>query len=381
VTSNLPRPRYDHLRRLTDAHGVFEHALGDEPRREGGYCTDDVARALVLTSLDESAPADLHGVYLDFTTACVAEAGDCHNRMAPSGAWTDAPSFGDWWGRALWALATAVTHDRGDSAARGALARMLERRSPFRRSMAYAALGASLVAGQSTAARLLLDDALTLLTSHDRDAIDQGAMGQDAIGGATTAAPAQPERGGSAVGSTARLWPEPRLAYDNALLPHALVVGAAAAGREDLMTVGLSQLEFLVRIQQVVGHLSLVPAGGRELRDAPPGYDQQPIEAAGLAMAGASCFALTGDERWRRLVGAAAGWFVGDNDVAAPMFDTETGAGYDGLTRTGPNLNRGAESTIAANLSLLQAHRLGVSACAPPFASTRSSTSNPILTG
>lgn len=46
----------------------------------------------------------------------------------------------------------------------------------------------------------------------------------------------------------------------------------------------------------------------------------------------------------------------GRNDVGVPFFDPSTGAGYDGLTPTGCNDNRGAESTLAA-LATLQCVR------------------------
>jgi hypothetical protein len=46
-------------------------------------------------------------------------------------------------------------------------------------------------------------------------------------------------------------------------------------------------------------------------------------------------------------------WFLGDNDVDAVMWDPGTGGGYDGLTLQGPNLNQGAESTLAL-ISTLQ---------------------------
>jgi hypothetical protein len=62
---------------------------------------------------------------------------------------------------------------------------------------------------------------------------------------------------------------------------------------------------------------------------------------------------VTGDEDWRRGVDLAIGWFAGNNDVGSVMWDTETHGGYDGLTPTGPNLNQGAESTLAL-ISVLQ---------------------------
>jgi hypothetical protein len=52
------------------------------------------------------------------------------------------------------------------------------------------------------------------------------------------------------------------------------------------------------------------------------------------------------------------GWFLGQNDLGAPMFNAETGGGYDGLTAKGPNLNQGAESTIALLTTFQQARQL-----------------------
>ena len=45
---DIPAPIFRHLRRLTDAGGLYEHAEGVTPRREHGYCLDDVARALMV---------------------------------------------------------------------------------------------------------------------------------------------------------------------------------------------------------------------------------------------------------------------------------------------------------------------------------------------
>src|SRR5262249_4619130 len=46
-----PAWRLDHLGRMTDATGVFQHANYTIPNFAEGYCTDDNARALLLTVL------------------------------------------------------------------------------------------------------------------------------------------------------------------------------------------------------------------------------------------------------------------------------------------------------------------------------------------
>ena len=35
---------------MTDDRGTFEHALFSEPRPEHGYCSDDMARVLVVAT-------------------------------------------------------------------------------------------------------------------------------------------------------------------------------------------------------------------------------------------------------------------------------------------------------------------------------------------
>src|SRR5205814_1152377 len=47
--AELPDWRLDHLARLTDATGMLQHATHTIPNFAEGYCTDDNARALLLT--------------------------------------------------------------------------------------------------------------------------------------------------------------------------------------------------------------------------------------------------------------------------------------------------------------------------------------------
>jgi glycosyltransferase involved in cell wall biosynthesis len=47
----LPPPKLDHLLRMTDSSGIFQHAIFNVPNLAEGYCTDDNARAFILTLL------------------------------------------------------------------------------------------------------------------------------------------------------------------------------------------------------------------------------------------------------------------------------------------------------------------------------------------
>jgi hypothetical protein len=141
-------------------------------------------------------------------------------------------------------------------------------------------------------------------------------------------------------------WPEARLTYANALLPHAMIEAGAALERPALLDQGLRLLGWLLDHESTDGHLSVTPAGGTGPGDIHR-FDQQPIEAATLAEACGRAWTVSGDERWALGVRMAAAWFAGSNDVGVAVWDPSTGGAYDGLEATGVNRNQGAESSIA----------------------------------
>jgi hypothetical protein len=330
------QPVFDHLERLTDNRGLFEHALGAVPRREHGYCVDDAARGLIVMCREPDPAAStlrLARGYLSFVLAALEPAGTCHNRMDVDGNWRDEAATGDWWGRALWGLGVAAATAPTTGLRAPALAGFrtaAQGRSRHLRSMAFAALGAAeLLRSQpgEMAARLLLADALA-------------AIGE----------PPDGDRGWP--------WPEKRLSYANATIAEALIVAGDALPDVAALNRGLSLLEFLLRIQTRDGHLSVTPVGGRGREDVGPGYDQQPIEVSALADACASALRITHQPSWRGGINLAWAWFLGDNDSATPMFDPRTGGGFDGLERRGRNLNQGAESTLAMLATAQHARRI-----------------------
>jgi hypothetical protein len=324
ITARGPMPVFDHLLRLTDHRGLFEHAELSVPRREHGYCVDDVARGLVVVCREASSDFNVRRLerhYLDFVLAAIQPNGTCRNRMDADGAWRDEPGVGDWWGRALWGLGVAAVHAHSDSARSRALAGFhvaAQQRSTHGRAMAYAALGAAEVLrvhpAEPSACRILAD-AITCI-------------------GQTATDPAWP-------------WPEPRLRYGNGTLAEALIVAGAVLADGTTLERGLVLLKFLLGIETRAGQLSVTPTGGRGRDEIGPLYDQQPIEVAALADACASAYRATDDPRWLVGVRLAWNWFLGQNDAETPMFDAETGAGYDGLEAAGRNCNQGAESTLA----------------------------------
>lgn len=327
--------RYDHLARLTTPTGLYEHALGTEPRIEYGMCVDDVARALVVTCRAVEPTPDLISMsrtYVAFLLRAQHTDGLMHNRHDGADRWLDAPSSDDHWGRALWAFGVAASRSPDAHVAAGGkagAARALLARSPHPRAMAYAALGAVQllrVAPHDFSARRLLHDARLILPR---------------LSAATTWG-----------------WPYDRLTYANAVLPEAMIAVGRALHDADLRHDGLTLLGWLEDEQTLDGHLSVVPSAGRAPGDRRPSFDQQPIEVGALAEAARTAFADTHDERWAMLLARCEAWFEGDNDRHLPIRDAATGGAYDGLEDGSLNQNQGAESTLAWLATSQLAHEL-----------------------
>jgi hypothetical protein len=155
-------------------------------------------------------------------------------------------------------------------------------------------------------------------------------------------------------------WPQPRLTYANAALAEVVIAAGHLRADPAQLAAGLRMLAWLRDIQLDRGHLSVIPVRGRQRGVPVTRYDQQPIEVAALADACATAAAVTGDLGWSDTVRLAAAWFDGDNDAGTLMWDPETSGGYDGLTADGPNLNQGAESTLALLSTVQQARRIPI---------------------
>lgn len=335
-------PHLRHVWRLSTPLGMFEHCRLTRPLPEHGFCTDDSSRLLVLAARER---ADTTAVVLADRSLRFLElahrGGRFANRRAVDGAWLDdgrSPDCDDASGRALWGLGSAVAHAH-DSAIRDRARALFDAaagfRSPSLRSTAFAVLGA----GEILTVDATADGARALIA----DAVD--AWGH--VGRADRA-------------SWRRRWPWPerRLHYANAVIPEMLIVAGRSLGDAEVTRSGLSLLHWLADVESSHhGWLSVTPARGWAAGEPRPAFDQQPIEVAALADAAASAATVDHDSRWDELLDMCGQWFLGRNDVGTPMLDWATGGGFDGLTPHGPNLNEGAESTIAAVTTMQHTRR------------------------
>ncbi|HWY78611.1 MAG TPA: glycosyltransferase family 4 protein, partial [Verrucomicrobiae bacterium] len=111
----LPELKLDHLFRMSDSTGIFQHASFTVPNFAEGYCTDDNARALVLALMLQklghgspqlSTQAAAYAAFLNH--AFNAERGRFRNFMSFDRRWIEDVGSEDCQGHALWALGLCV---------------------------------------------------------------------------------------------------------------------------------------------------------------------------------------------------------------------------------------------------------------------------------
>ena len=182
-----------------------------------------------------------------------------------------------------------------------------------------------------------------------------------------TCSPTRPPRSALPGPDPDWVWPEPELTYANPALAEVVIAAGDLLGDEPLL-----------RRRPADARLALPDAGARRAPVDRAGRRLAAGRAAGTASTSSrsrrprpptpaprrprSPATTAGTRRCsRRSPGSS-----GDNDTQTVMYDPLTGGCYDGLTADGPNLNQGAESTLALVSTLQHARRLATRSATRP---------------
>ena len=341
----LPPLKMEHLRAMSDSTGIFQHAVFNVPNFLEGYTTDDNARAYILTALvEELAVSDptvpdtgnLGSTYLAFLwNAFNAETCRFRNFMSFERRWLENVGSEDSHGRALWALGTALGRSR-DEGHRNLAGRLFSRALPATTDF---------TSPRAWAFTILAVHEYLRRFSGDRDA----SQVRDTLAG-------------KLLGLYERChgpgwdWFENIVTYDNAVLPHALILTGHWTSRGDVLETGLRSLRWLLETQKSPnGCFSPIGSNGFYKRgEERARFDQQPLEANSTVAACLEAYRVTRDEFWAQQARLVFEWFLGRNDLGMPLHDALTGGCRDGLHANRVNQNQGAESTLAYLLGLTE---------------------------
>lgn len=342
----LPPLRLDHLVRMSDSTGIFQHAIFNVPNYCEGYCTDDNARAFILCNLlaelgGEPPPEDLDKLatsYLAFLSAALnADTGRYRNFMSHGRQWLEETGSEDCHARALWAVGTGAGRSRREGHRRLCI-HLFERGLPaiatFSSPRAWA---------------------FTLLGIHE---YLRRAASSPEVAAAREALTGKLILQWKSCATEDWPWFESGATYDNARLCQALILSGQWIPNSEALEIGLKSLRWLVSIQKTqAGHFRPIGSNGFYQREgARADFDQQPVEAQAMVAASLEAFRATRDASWSREARRAFEWFLGRNDLGIPLYDSSTGGCSDGLHHDRVSENQGAESSLAFQLSLAEMH-------------------------
>jgi len=347
---SLPKIKLNHLVRLTDNFGMVQFA--ELTRRDvlSGYTLDDNAGALavvvlyydkfwsssrnVITVKRKKELLRLINTYLDFIVFVTKPDGRFHNFVKVDKTLDDSlneqTNLGNANARALYAIALTSTI--------GSLPRTAKRK-------AFGLLQSSIVKGasfDSPRAIALYAKALFVLLKKKVE-IKGIDLQRILINQCEKLAYLYQENN-----SPEWHWFERYLAYSNAVLPEALLLGYRITGNEKYLQIGKTTLDFLIKESFINDVYMPVGQGSWHYIDGKRStFDQQPEEVKSMVCALNTCYSVTGDEYYSKLMHRAFYWFLGDNSLDQVVYDRTTGGCYDGVGKKTINLNQGAESTIS----------------------------------
>ena len=335
---SLPPLRLDHIVRMSDGTGIFQHAIYNVPNFHEGYCTDDNARAFILCNLlEEPSLLDhLATGYLAFLAAALNyHSGRFCNFMSHGRQWLEVAGSEDSHARALWALGVGAGRSINPGH-RQLCVQLFERGLPVVESFTSPRAWAFALIGIHEFLRRFSSN-VTALASREILTNKLVVLWQNH---ATADWP----------------WFESNATYDNARLCQALIMSGRWMPDPEALEIGLKSLRWLASIQKSqAGHFRPIGSNGFYAKDGPRAdFDQQPVEAQAMVSACLEAYLNTRDPFWTGEARRAFEWFLGRNDLGLPLYDSSTGGCGDGLHDDRINANQGAESSLAFHLSLAE---------------------------
>ncbi|MGM0551639.1 MAG: glycosyltransferase family 4 protein [Bacteroidota bacterium] len=339
----LPPFSLDHLKRLTDDTGIIQHAKFGIPNLKEGYCLDDNARALIAVLMtywqkkDKSALA-LAPVYLSYIHYMQNKDGTFRNFLSFNRNFLDEVGSEDSFGRTIWALGYLMHKAPNDAYYQTARLLFFEAVPNFLAIRSIRGIANTMIGLSYYLRSNPFDEELTE-TLRDLAWKLMHAYRENS--------------------STEWHWFESLLAYDNGMLPLALLHASEHLNDETIQETALKTTEFLTEKTLNDGYLSIIGnENWYEKEGQRSHFAQQPVDALAMVLMYHQAYRITHKRVYLNKLFTSFMWFLGENDLRMSLFDFETQGCCDGFERHGVNRNQGAESTLAyiiSHLTVLQA--------------------------
>lgn len=340
----LPPFLLTHIKRMTDDTGIIQHAKFGIPNLKEGYCLDDNARALLMVLMaykqkKDTLALELSPIYLSYIHFLQNKNGTFRNFLSFNRNFLDEEGSEDSFGRTIWALGYLLGNAPNDAYYQMGKLVFFDAAPNFEklnsiRSIANTMIGISYYLKSNPSDDGMIER-LRNLAQKLCEHYQQNSTGK-------------------------WKWFESLLAYDNGILPLALLHAAGILNDEEITKIALDSMNFLTDTTMKDGYLSII--GNKEwyiMNEERSTYAQQPIDAMAMVLMFHQAFHLTKDKEYLNKLYTAFMWFLGNNDLRMSLYDFETKGCCDGFESYGINRNQGAESSLAyliSHLTVLQAH-------------------------
>ncbi len=340
----LPPFSLVHINRLTDDTGIIQHAKFGIPNLKEGYCLDDNARALLMVlmaygQMKDDKALELSPIYLSYIHYMQNRDGTFRNFMSFNRNFLDEVGSEDSFGRTIWALGYLLGNAPNDAYFQAGSVVFFNAAPNFEKIKSIRGIANTMIGmcyylktnpSDDSMTERLRNMALKLITHYQENE------------------------------SPDWKWFESLLAYDNGILPLALLHAAGILNDDRVTEVALASMDFLTAHTMKDDYLSII---GNELWYKKDGersvFAQQPIDAMAMVLMYHQAYHLTKEKDYLNQLYTSFLWFLGENDLRMSLYDFETKGCCDGFESYGVNRNQGAESSLSyliSHLTVLQAY-------------------------
>jgi len=340
----LPPFSLTHINRLTDDTGIIQHAKFGIPNLKEGYCLDDNSRALLMVlmayrQMKDKRALELSPIYLSYIHYMQNPDGTFRNFLSFSRNFLDEVGSEDSFGRTIWALGYLLGNAPNDAYYQTGRLIFFNAAPNFEKLTSIRGIANTMIGISYYLKSNSSDDSMTERLRNLANGLIKHYEENQSAGWK---------------------WFESLLAYDNGILPLALLHSAEILNDDKITQTAIDSMNFLTEHTLKDNYLSII---GNEKWYKKEGersvFAQQPIDAMAMVLMYHQAFHLTNEKEYLNKLYTSFLWFLGENDLRMSLYDFETKGCCDGFESYGVNRNQGAESSLAyliSHLTVLQAY-------------------------
>ena len=340
----LPPFSLAHINRMTDDTGIIQHAKFGIPNLKEGYCLDDNARALLMVlmayrQMKNIRALELSPIYLSYIHYMQNADGTFRNFLSFSRNFLDENGSEDSFGRTIWALGYLLGNAPNDAYYQTGKLVFFNASPNFEKLRSIRGIANTMIGISYYLKSNPSDDSMTERLRNMSHTLIRHYEENE---------------------TSDWKWFESLLAYDNGILPLALLHSAAILNDDRITKKAIKSMNFLTKHTLKDNYLSIIGNEKWYKKDGDRSvFAQQPIDAMAMVLMYHQAFHVTKDKKYLNMLYTSFLWFLGENDLRMSLYDFETQGCCDGFENYGVNRNQGAESSLSyliSYLTVLQAY-------------------------